>query len=420
MRIHITNTVALNGGDAAILLSVLDLLKRAFGPETDFLIYERAPEVAARYYPKLSFRPSLHAVVAGNAKDSGRLARARRWLRKARMRLAAWLLGRGLRPLARVTAGGALWPALSEYDSADLVVSTGGTYLVENYDLTPRLFDYELTVSLKRPLVFFTQSLGPFTRPATRRALRRIFTHASAILVRDEDSRGHLKALGVDAGRVHVSADAVFALPRNGYRPARPASHGPRIAISVRQWDHFNRQRNFEGMTRFVFALQMLTQHLVDAGADVTFLSTCQGIPEYRLDDSRVAEEIVAGLPETVRTKVRIDRAFHHPLELVAQFGGYDAVIATRMHAGILALSAGVPVLPISYEFKTRALFARLGLDEWVQDIEQLDGVSLIQTADRFLRSLPQLRAKLRQAVELEQHVAEQSAELVREAFCHG
>jgi colanic acid/amylovoran biosynthesis protein len=96
--------------------------------------------------------------------------------------------------------------------------------------------------------------------------------------------------------------------------------------------------------------------------------------------------------------------------------GGFDLVLATRMHVAILALSAGVPVLPIAYEFKTQALFDRLGLGEWVQDIEQVRPDTLPTIADQFIENLPALRADLFGQVEVQRAEAMASGEWVRDA----
>jgi colanic acid/amylovoran biosynthesis protein len=125
----------------------------------------------------------------------------------------------------------------------------------------------------------------------------------------------------------------------------------------------------------------------------VTFLSTCQGIPDYWTDDSAVAERIAALVPAELRARIVIDRAFRTPARLIDAFAGFDMVVATRMHAAILALAAGTPVLAIAYEFKTRQLFARLGLDDFTLDAETLTGDGLIDAWARFAAALPRLEA---------------------------
>jgi colanic acid/amylovoran biosynthesis protein len=215
-----------------------------------------------------------------------------------RFRTAVELRSRGYAKIARA----ALLPResvdLEHYATADVVVSGGGTYLVDHYDLRPRIFDYHTTLALGRPLVFFTQSLRPFRNQANRRALRPIFEAARLILLRDGASADALRELGVANKSVHVCADSAFAL----YEPNAPAERAKpvqtlRVAISVRKWTHFQDSAG-DAMGRFVRGMAAGVAHLIRThGATVEFVSTCQGIPEYWFNDADVAEEIVALLP---------------------------------------------------------------------------------------------------------------------------
>jgi colanic acid/amylovoran biosynthesis protein len=69
---------------------------------------------------------------------------------------------------------------------------------------------------------------------------------------------------------------------------------------------------------------------------------------------------------------------------------------------GILALCAGIPVLSIAYEFKTKELFKRLGVSNFALDIEQLDPQELIKRTDQFIHSIPAMKTSLLKAVEHE------------------
>lgn len=373
MKAVITNAVPLNTGDAAILRATVAILRKAF-PDLEVVAYGEQTEIAAGLYPEMAFRRSLYGQL-----DEWSQGRHRK-LAAVALLLVAWAsrfgLGRRLLPLLPPQ----LRASLEEYRSADIVVSSGGTYLVPHYRLMPKLFDFLVTLALGRPLVLFTQSLGPFGGVGRRWLLRLVLSRATLILVRDERSAGHLRGLGVPVDRVRVCADAAFALSRRaGDKPRQaPASNGLRIAVSVRDWPHFTNVRSQQGMAQFADAMVALVQMLVEKfGADVTFLSTCQGIPEYWTDDSRLARAIEERLTGAARSRVRVDDRFHTPEALRDRYAGYDVVIATRMHAAILALCAGTPVMPLAYEFKTAELFGRLGFAGMVPSIEGVDGATL-------------------------------------------
>ncbi|MCE9650960.1 MAG: polysaccharide pyruvyl transferase family protein [Parvibaculum sp.] len=369
-HVLITNAIALNGGDAAILTATVEILRQSFGENLNVVVHDMAATASGRYHPEFTFRNDIHSEVAawsrGRVKPA--LAAVAVLVVARLMRFAPGsVLTKLLPPPLRAT--------LDDYANADIVVSSGGTYLVPHYSLVSKLLDFLMTMAFGKPLVLFTQSLGPFKPIRHRRLLRYLLRRAALILVRDERSRDHLDELGVPRSRVRLCADAAFALARADLpeRTFPPARERWRIAISVRDWPHFEAGARQDGMERYFSAMTTLVCALTERwGAEVTFLSTCQGTPEYWTDDSRTAEEIFSRLPEQVREHVVVDRSFRQPRRLIAELSTYDLTIATRLHAAILSLCAKTPVLPISYEFKTTELFRQFGLGNATVDIENI------------------------------------------------
>jgi colanic acid/amylovoran biosynthesis protein len=370
-KILITNAIALNGGDAAILHATIAILRRCFGEDIEVTVHDMAARASARYYPGLSFRRDIYSDIAEWSRGRARPSLAGLVVLAAIMVRNVPFLGNALQaflppPLHRT---------LRDYKEADLVVSSGGTYLVPHYSFTSKLFDFMVAEALGKPLVLFTQSLGPFPPSRRRFLLRAILRRAHLIFVRDERSYTHLEELGLSPERIVLCADAAFALAPESlqgrtFSPQRPA---PRIAISVRDWPHFKSGSGEDGMERYFRAMAVLVSDLVlRRDAQVTFISTCQGTPEYWTDDSRTAEEILHRLPNALHGNVTIDRQFRRPAEFIAELATFDLTVATRLHAAIMSLCAGTPVLPIAYEFKTTELFRRFGLGDAVIDIEDI------------------------------------------------
>src|SRR3546814_20477059 len=126
-----------------------------------------------------------------------------------------------------------------------------------------------------------------------------------------------------------------------------------------------------QGMAQFADAMVALVRMLVEKfGADVTFLSTCQGIPEYWTDDSRLARAIEERMTGIARSRVRVDDRFHTPEALRDRYAGYDMVVATRMPAAILAPCAGTPVMPLPHEFNPYTSFGALLFPRTLQPLE--------------------------------------------------
>jgi colanic acid/amylovoran biosynthesis protein len=380
VKIIVSNTVTLNGGDAAILHAVVKMIHLAY-PDAEVAVYDSQPDVAAKYHNHWTFRRLMYDATRKRLVPP---------VARTRLMKAAKMLAAGNEAGARVVCPSDIWASLLEYRDADLVASTGGTYLVEHYDIRHRLFDFELCRVLDTPLVFFTQSLGPFENPVNVRDVRNAFTRAPFALMRDQRSFDHLVDIGVPPDNLVVCADSVFALAEDDTVKAaisrRLPARGLKVAVSVRHWTHFASRTPEEGMNQYRRSIAAVVSRLVrHYDATVTFVSTCQGIEEYWTHDTETADEIVALLAADVRDAVTVDYDFHDPLDLRDDLAGYDMVVATRMHAAILSLIAGTAVLPVAYEFKTTELFDVLGAPELVLDIDDMTPQASLATLELFL-----------------------------------
>jgi colanic acid/amylovoran biosynthesis protein len=440
MKILITNTVCLNGGDAAILLSIMNLLRTEFGQNTEFIIYDSQPKIASKYYPNLNFRKLIYA----KSKDlpsmtkypeKAFIARVLQHILNqlliisASIRLdlfyvATWCWKHGFQWIAKLLINKDDIQDLEHYSSADLIVSTGGTYLVESYPLIPRIFDYKISLLLERPLAFYTQSLGPFLNKKNQHTFRNIFNDSILVLLRDELSLKHLQDLKVDENKLYVSSDVVFSMRSQIISTKKIPSNFKqeksklKIAISVRSWHLFKQATVEAGMNNFRCSMCALTKYLVEKHqAEITYISTCQGIDEYWMDDSKFAMEIYNLLPNDVQKNVSVNNSFHMPQTLLEMLTDYELVIGTRMHMCILSLAAGTPVFPIAYEFKTKELFHRLDMGKWIHDIETINEESLITSVEAFISNLDKIKQKLMLKVNQEHERAVESGQLLKKYF---
>lgn len=423
MHVVVENTVCLNTGDAAILIAIRKIIRQVLGEGTRIYVFDSEPQAAARLYgkdryPDFEFRKLLPEAIFKRPYEGHPIKNlVKRIYNGLCFRAVApgrWrdgLLGRFL--LDRDSRR-----SLDIYDGATSVVTTGGTYLVENYNLQRRIDQFRIDRALGKDTVFFTQSLGPFKDRHNRAELKKAFDRSPLILLRDERSLSHISDIVADPDKCHVVADAVFALADTDRIGAILASSRPpvptgRVGISVRNWNYV---RDGEGgMSRYIDAVRRMTVSLVRQGKEVTFVSTCQGVPEYAHDDSKTAEAIVAGLDPSVARHVKVDAGFHTPEELMELAKGFDFVVATRMHMMILSLCVGTPVLPIAYEFKTKELAARLGISEVLLDIDTISDDAVASLAD-FSERLDALRRTSLQAVLAENASALSSAALLAHA----
>jgi colanic acid/amylovoran biosynthesis protein len=407
-QVVVLGTTALNGGDAALLLAQLQVLEDAFHP-TRITVFDQHQAATQTHYPELEVRSTL---TWPHNERMGSVGGKARWvLRIARLFLSASAMRSGRMRWARHLA-----PSTSDLESlecyreATVACAPGGTMLVDNYNFVPRLADWMLPVILRRPLVLFTQTLGAFDRRLPRVLAGFVLRRATLVLVRGEDSARRARALGVRPDRVRVAPDPAFALAAFASPRERRGA-----AISVRDLPFFagaNTQSSYEA------AIARLCVHLVERhDFNVVFVSTCQGATQYWTDDSRVADRIVAALPDATQARVVVDHGYHRPERLRDRYGEFELVVATRLHAAILALDAGTPTVAIAYEHKTNEVFERLGMPELVVSIDTVDARTLTDLADLVLGMYAEYVDRIQDAVRAETEAAAEVADALREAI---
>lgn len=136
---------------------------------------------------------------------------------------------------------------LNAIRNADLVISGGGSLLQDATSI--RNTYYYLSIMglaklLGKPVMLYSQGIGPLYRKSTKRAVKFMLKYVDGITVRDSISKDELNALGIYD--VEVTADAVLAMHKanpsiganilNKYNCAPIESGRKRIGIAVRSW----------------------------------------------------------------------------------------------------------------------------------------------------------------------------------------
>ena len=383
MRVLITNSVPLNGGDEALLRATLAMLRDQF-PCCSIKVLCKDIDMCRKYLRDLDLDSDLEYIHYPRRVTSRRVVRARTMIND--LAGPSWAAR-----ISRVLANKEERRIIGHYQSADLVVSSAGGFLHDFYGIEHRLFGFEMALELGRPVVLLGQSIGPFWKPRSKKRARAVLSRLNAVLLREERSLGHLRDCGVDVSKVLVATDIAFY-----WRRMAPhlfvAKTGParQIALSFRPWAH-------DGVSTdaIVKKAAELSRHLLNTNAEVelVFLSTCQGIPEY-VDDSIVARAVVNALPEGLRYRCRIDASRYAPERLIQVYGQMDAYIGMRLHGAILAMLGGTPAMAIAYEDKTPGIFASLGLEAF--QVDYRDGEDhWVRCAENFIRSIDEIHEKL-------------------------
>lgn len=328
MKILIENTVPLNNGDAALIFSVGNELKNK-----GYEVFYSTPqyELAEDLYPNEN-----------------------------------WILSPTVYRLSRVPFIGTLFLLFylvknkKIYTNFDAVVSAPGGYINSYYTLNNKIKLLSLYKKVFNKKVYiYSQSIGPLNAK-DKKLLKKHAEDFDLIYARDDISMERLNNLEIKENAVQTK-DAAFLFEREDKKELQDKDL-KKVAISVREW-------NFDGRDKSTYynLITNIVTYFYNEGFEVTFLSTCQGIPSYR-DDSIVAEEIFDILPINIKERVNVDGQYYNVFELRERLKDYDFVIGTRLHMCILSWLSSVPAFNISYEEKGKESYEYLGLSKYSID----------------------------------------------------
>jgi colanic acid/amylovoran biosynthesis protein len=306
-----------------------------------------------------------------------------------------------------------LGAVIDAIDRADLCVGVPGGYL-----MAPAVHDdywlYQaatlmLPAMLGKRLVLYACSIGPFAG-LHRGVARRVLSSVDLVISREEISRANLRALGVDGTRVAVRPDAAFGFasapqPEAALeRALRSLSAAPRpwVGFSVRDHHFPGAASPEEKRAAYLNEIRAAVAWVRDElGGSAIFVPQCI---ENGGRDVEVSLEVARQASGAGNLFVLTEDLSPHALgELYARL---DLLIGTRMHANILAMTRGTPVVAIAYEHKTVGIMQMMALSEYALDI-----------ADIRDRLLPMARRAWEARGALRSHVAQRVAALRREAL---
>ena len=242
-----------------------------------------------------------------------------------------------------------------KYRTNDLFISSPGGYVNSYYGLRRCLLPLIEAKKIGKKTAIYSQSVGPLN-DRDKRLLSEFSKQIDTILVRDTFSWDCIHSIKCYSD-VMLTKDAAFLLePRESRAPV----DCKKVAVSVREWGFDGRSgSDFESL---IITLCKLT---LQAGYEIEFISTCQGVPGYR-DDSQMALKIYQQLlnaNQNWHTKLSLSTNYITVFQLQEKLNKeYAFTIGTRLHMCILSMINGIPAFNISYEVKGLECYQYLDL----------------------------------------------------------
>ncbi|MEJ2602768.1 MAG: polysaccharide pyruvyl transferase family protein [Gammaproteobacteria bacterium] len=254
-------------------------------------------------------------------------------------------------------------------------------------------------------LVLMPQAFGPFDDARIAAAIRSIVDDAALVFARDATSFRHLS--DVVGARDNILQYPDFTNLIEGALPPDFDSDHCRTAIvpnyrMLDKADDVNRSRYVPFMVSCIQRLRELEAR--------PFLLVHEGVDDERLART-IANEAGGEIPLIGESD---------PLALKGILGASQAVVASRYHALVSALSQGVPALATGWSHKYRELFADYGFPEGLLDIgEPGDAARMLESLvdpDRRAELASRLTAESDRLKQLTQEMWQRVASVIDEA----
>jgi polysaccharide pyruvyl transferase WcaK-like protein len=298
---------------------------------------------------------------------------------------------------------------ISAIAQADLVVASGGGYITDTFEAkaTRSLEILGIAKSFGKPTVMVGQGIGPLLNPKLRAQAKIVLPKVDLIALREKRAGLQvLEQLGVKRDRVVTTGDDTIEF----IYEKRSMELGDGIGVNLRIADY-----SPIGST--------IIEKVRSALQEVASQKSAPLIPvpmEFLKDNSdvRTIEQL---LPE-YSDRVEDWESLATPSKIIKQIGRCRVVVAGSYHAGVFALSQGIPVVGLAnsqyYKDKFLGLADQFGVGCEVVflDDEQLQEkliASINKTWDLSEELRPQLLESARQQIELGQAAYRQIVKLV-------
>jgi len=277
-----------------------------------------------------------------------------------------------------------------EYLESDLFVPVGGGYLrakkgiQQNLDILLLLNPIIIGILLRKPIILYTQSIGPFATPFQGWITRVVLNKTQLIFVREDHTVATLKVIGVKGNLVVRTTDAGFLFDSDKnfqlsdfVENTETLKSKTLVGVTVRKW------LNQEGQDNFERAIALFVDKITEE-KNISILFIPQVTSTVHKDDDRNVANRIVSLVANKQQVINCTGTYDH-YALKKLYGCLDFLVGTRFHSVIFSLTSYVPALAVEYEYKTSGIMKDLGLSEWVIPIEQVTADNLYEKFRRLL-----------------------------------
>ena len=314
---------------------------------------------------------------------------------------------------------GILFAVLKECARADVVIFEAGDGLTDDRGIRfsiKQSFSLLLMTFMKKPVIIFPSSIGPYNTKFTRFLARISLNRVKSITAREEITKDHLREIGVNNPHVYFTADTAFIL--------KPAPHervqdifsmegiskdnGLLIGMNISQLINY-RSKNIKLKGDYIELMARVADYLVDNLNATLILVPHEIFPkelkEIEGGSKQIGGDDIAAIKETFENVNKKHKVIpivndYTAAELKGIIGQCDLFIGARMHANIAAISMCIPTVAIAYSHKALGIMRMVGLEKYICDFRTMTFEELTAKVDNMWSNREKIVEKMAPKIE--------------------
>ncbi|MCQ2113699.1 MAG: polysaccharide pyruvyl transferase family protein [Bacteroidaceae bacterium] len=367
MKILLFNQYAGNKGDRAVLFATCRMILQIM-PNAEIIVSTSSPEL----YDGNSFYQQYNIKFVPNAWDYLRVGKHKIYwhlLRKIQRYTFTILreiyLNNFCFWLSRLFINPNFRKVVLE---ANRIISVGGHHYCTllSKDLVSSInFDAMSILLQNKTFVCFSQTFGPFSFHNSRneRLTRKILSNCE-LYIREEESYQQLSDFHIPKSCIHATHETVISL--NSIFPdyIKPSARNKIVGVSI--YCTQKREKNKEN--EYMDNLVSLCRYIIKKGYKIHFfpMEIKHSLPDDRPFILKLVEKIDSN------DSCLIMDVDMEPIEHLKEMSKCQLFIGHKTHSVIFALTAGTPLLAISYHPKTIAFMKQFNLQNYVKNEDDL------------------------------------------------
>jgi len=294
---------------------------------------------------------------------------------------------------------------LNEYIKTDIIIDLSGDTLADSLCSVSivSIMGILIGILLNKPIVVFSQSIGPFKKWSLTLA-RFSLNKVDLIIVREEITKKYLEKLKIDSP-IFLTADCAFILE----------TASSEIIEEILSREGINIENNvFIGISpnvrqdseNYVSIMAQMIDYIIEN------LKSKVIIIPHVVNDLVVSQKIYKKIIN--KNKVKLIKNNYSPEELKGIICLCEIFIGARMHSNIAALSTYVPTMAIAWSHKYYGIMRKLGQEKYVFDFRTMNFSSVVSKIDELWCNRNKIRKELKYKIKIEKELALISGKLVK------